>query len=280
MPIARKAQFLTLAAATLWLGGCAVGPDYQRPDAPKVDRFTTQPLPAATVIGQGAGRRRSTLPARARRAGTLVDHLRQRRAEPPRTYGAGTQPVDRVGPGRAAPGTGKCAMPHAAGCFPSADASAGATRAEAVARLTSATPGPFTLYNASVSVSYTLDLFGGVRRGIEAQLAQRDYQQAQLDSTYLTLAGNVVTASLQEASLREQIRATEQIVRLAAQDAGHRREAAADRCQVAVRHAGRAFAAGHDRSDPAAVARPARHAPATSWPPTSAPPRRSWTPRR
>ena len=60
--------------------------------------------------------------------------------------------------------------------------------------------------------SYTLDLFGGVRRGIEAQLAQGDYQQAQLDSTYLTLAGNVVTTSLQEASLREQIHATEQII--------------------------------------------------------------------
>jgi NodT family efflux transporter outer membrane factor (OMF) lipoprotein len=61
-------------------------------------------------------------------------------------------------------------------------------------------------------VGYTLDLFGGVRRAIEAQLAQSDYQQAQLDSTYLALAGNVVTASLQEASLREQLRATERIV--------------------------------------------------------------------
>ena len=61
-------------------------------------------------------------------------------------------------------------------------------------------------------MGYTLDLFGGVRRGIEAQLAQADFQRAQLDTTYLTLAANVVTASLQEASLREQLRATEEIL--------------------------------------------------------------------
>jgi len=32
-------------------------------------------------------------------------------------------------------------------------------------------PGPFTLYNASVSVSYDLDLFGGNRRALEGLLA-------------------------------------------------------------------------------------------------------------
>ncbi|MCW8807491.1 MAG: hypothetical protein OQK79_05165, partial [Rhodanobacter sp.] len=36
-------------AAGLSLAGCAVGPDYRRPDAPAVDRYTAQPLPAATA---------------------------------------------------------------------------------------------------------------------------------------------------------------------------------------------------------------------------------------
>jgi NodT family efflux transporter outer membrane factor (OMF) lipoprotein len=70
---------------------------------------------------------------------------------------------------------------------------------------------PFTVYNAGVSVSYLFDIFGGVRRGIEAQSALADAQRAQLDATYLILATNVVTASLQEASLREQVSATEDI---------------------------------------------------------------------
>ncbi|MDE1893165.1 MAG: hypothetical protein KGH90_02385, partial [Xanthomonadaceae bacterium] len=42
----RLAPALLLALA---LAGCAVGPDYHRPDAPAVDRYTAQPLPAATA---------------------------------------------------------------------------------------------------------------------------------------------------------------------------------------------------------------------------------------
>ena len=46
----------------------------------------------------------------------------------------------------------------------------------------------FNVYNAGVNVNYTLDLFGGVRRGVEAQSAVEDFQQFQLEGTYLTLA--------------------------------------------------------------------------------------------
>ena len=53
-------------------------------------------------------------------------------------------------------------------------------------------PGPFTLYDASVSVSYVLDVFGGNRRALEALRAQVDYQSYTLDAARLTLAGNVV----------------------------------------------------------------------------------------
>lgn len=199
----------------LALSACAVGPDYQRPDAPSVDRYTPQPLPsrtAASPAGQGDAQRflqGRDVPARwwttfdnpelTRRVNTAL-------ANSPTVASAQAALRQAQETARAAGGAK----------FPSVDASAGATRQKPSA-LTSfgaaAGGGPYTLYNASVSVGYTLDLFGGVRRGIEAQLAQADYQQAQLDSTYLTLAGNVVTASVREASLREQVRAIEQIVR-------------------------------------------------------------------
>ena len=70
----------------------------------------------------------------------------------------------------------------------------------------------FNLYNASVSVSYTLDLFGGSRRQLEALAALVDYQRYQFEAAYLSLTANIVTASVTEASLREQIRATRDIL--------------------------------------------------------------------
>lgn len=66
---------------------------------------------------------------------------------------------------------------------------------------------PFNLLNAGVKVTYTLDVFGGIRRQIEAANAQSDYRQFQLEATYLTLSADVNTAAIQEASLRGQITA-------------------------------------------------------------------------
>ena len=206
----RLAPALLLALA---LAGCAVGPDYHRPDAPAVDRYTAQPLPAAT--------------ASARAADGDAQRFLQGREVPAQWWAAfgNAELSRRVNAALAHSPTiasAQAALRQAqetanavrGGLFPAVDAAAGGTRERqsATASGTAGGRGPFTVYNASVSVGYTLDLFGGVRRGIEAQLAQADYQRAQLDTTYLTLAANVVTASLREASLREQIRATEQIV--------------------------------------------------------------------
>ena len=68
----------------------------------------------------------------------------------------------------------------------------------------------YTLNSASVNVSYTLDAFGGVRRQVEALQAQTEYQRFALEASYLTLTANIVTAAVDEASLRAEIAATEQ----------------------------------------------------------------------
>jgi NodT family efflux transporter outer membrane factor (OMF) lipoprotein len=73
---------------------------------------------------------------------------------------------------------------------------------------------PFNLYLASVGVSYTLDLFGSTRRELEGLQAGVDYQRYEVEAARLMLAGNVVTAAIREASLREQIAATQEIVEL------------------------------------------------------------------
>jgi NodT family efflux transporter outer membrane factor (OMF) lipoprotein len=65
--------------------------------------------------------------------------------------------------------------------------------------------GPFTLYNASVSVSYDLDLFGGNRRALEGLMAQVDYRSFELEAARRTVAANVVNAAIRQASLRARI---------------------------------------------------------------------------
>src|SRR5262249_46915709 len=75
-------------------------------------------------------------------------------------------------------------------------------------------PTPFNLYLASVGVSYTLDLFGSTRRELEGLQPGVDYQRYEVEAARLMLAGNVVTAAIREASLREQIASTQEIVEL------------------------------------------------------------------
>jgi NodT family efflux transporter outer membrane factor (OMF) lipoprotein len=55
-------------------------------------------------------------------------------------------------------------------------------------------------------------VFGGNRRQVESLAAQADAQRLALEATYITLASNVVAAAIQEASLRAQVRATQQII--------------------------------------------------------------------
>jgi NodT family efflux transporter outer membrane factor (OMF) lipoprotein len=69
----------------------------------------------------------------------------------------------------------------------------------------------YTLNQAEVNVSYTLDAFGGIRRQVEALGAQAEYEKFALEGAYLTLTANIVTAAIAEASLRAQIEATQGI---------------------------------------------------------------------
>ena len=71
----------------------------------------------------------------------------------------------------------------------------------------------YTLNEATVSVAYTLDAFGGVRRQVESLSAQAEYERFALEASYLSLTSNIVTAAVSEASLRAQIAATEDIAR-------------------------------------------------------------------
>ena len=72
-------------------------------------------------------------------------------------------------------------------------------------------PSYYTFYTAQLSVGFVPDVLGGNRRQVESLAAQKDAQRFALEATYITLASNVVAAAIQEASLRAQIKATQEI---------------------------------------------------------------------
>lgn len=70
----------------------------------------------------------------------------------------------------------------------------------------------FVLYNASVNVSYSLDLFGGIKRQIESYGAQTQYQSYQMKGARLALSANLSTTLFKLALLNEQINNTQAII--------------------------------------------------------------------
>ena len=78
---------------------------------------------------------------------------------------------------------------------------------------TLATPVPeFTLFTGQASLSYRLDLFGGVRRGVEQMRAVAEQERYQYEAAYLSLTTNVAMAAIQAASLRDQIQAEDYLI--------------------------------------------------------------------
>jgi NodT family efflux transporter outer membrane factor (OMF) lipoprotein len=200
-----------LAAA---LSGCAAGPDFRRPDPPAVVSYTASALPeetAAAPVAGGAPQRFVTgeeIPPRwwaLFRSESLDRLIRQALADSP-TLAAAQAKLRVAEENRRA---------QIGAFFPSVDGSASAARRKA-SGATFGVPGtdlaPFTLYNASVNVSYALDLFGGNRRELEALQAQVDYQRYQLEGAWLALTANLVTTAVREGGLRAQIGATREII--------------------------------------------------------------------
>lgn len=196
------------------LVGCAVGPDFKSPDSPKTDTYTAQPLPAETAATPVAGGAAQTfalgkdLPTQwwTLFGSSKLDALvAQAFSNSPTTASA-----------RAALKQAEENLTAQRGAyFPTVDAHGSATRQKTnTSSLGVTTPADslYNLYNVSVSVAYTLDIFGGVRRGVEAQAALTEAQRFELQATYLTLAANVVTSSVSAASLRDQLAATQDIV--------------------------------------------------------------------
>ncbi len=201
-------------AATL---GACVGPNFHRPTPPKVERFTAEPLPAATTAApgpDGAAQRFLSDAELPRRWWTLfgsapLDALvDQALAANPSVHAA--QAALRQANELTAAQRGSFLPAVQAGFDASRQQQATGVLAPNLASGASI----YNLYTPQVTVTYVPDLFGANRRLVEALAAQAEMSRFQLEATYLTLAANVVAAAIQEAGLRAQIAATTRVVDL------------------------------------------------------------------
>ncbi len=70
----------------------------------------------------------------------------------------------------------------------------------------------FPLYSVGPSVSYALDLWGGIHRKVESAAARTEAQARQVDAAYLTLTGNVATQAALIAAVRAEIATVKSVI--------------------------------------------------------------------
>ena len=209
-----------LLAIGIALAGCAVGPDFERPAAPDVEGYTPTPLSARTASAEVTGGEAQRfvqdldIPGQwwtlfhSKALNVLVDQALKNNPTLPAAVAALHQAWENI---YAAQGA----------FFPTAVASFSPSRNKTATGVTftSASSGKpwFTLYTGQVAVAYAPDVFGGTRREVESLGATAEFERFQLEAAYLTLTSNVVAAAVLEASLRGQIAATEEIIKIETQ---------------------------------------------------------------
>jgi NodT family efflux transporter outer membrane factor (OMF) lipoprotein len=197
---------------TLLLAGCAVGPDFVRPAAPVLTHYTNGKDPSVTAAAQGEAQRFA--------AGAKVDaewwHLfgsskldsiiDEALKENP-TLDAARESL-RAAQDNLRSGYGVF--------FPQIGADFDTTRQKySPVKLGQIGAGSiFNLFSLSGTVSYTLDIFGGERRAVEALGAQTDIQDATERAAYLTLASNIANTVIAKAAYRAEENATNELIGL------------------------------------------------------------------
>ena len=220
---------------TLLASACAVGPDYQRPTTAAGDGYTTRPLADTT--------------ASAAVTGGDAQHFVMGRDIPfawwtqfgsPSLDALVEQALKNNPTITAAQATLRQAQENTAaqrGYFwPNVAASFSPERQELAGNVGGNSPGIqgngstistyqnpggpapyngpvyYNFFTSQLSVGYTPDVFGANRRAVESLKAQEDSLRYEMEATYITLAGNVVAAAIQEASLQAQIAATQDYI--------------------------------------------------------------------
>lgn len=205
--------FLAVFLSSLVLVGCAVGPDFKSPPPPAVRGYTSH-LPSITASAQ-----------------TLIgqqQHFVNGQPIPAQWWEAfHSKPLNelielalKANPDlQAAKASLRAAnemvLAQQAAYFPNVTGSLSPSRhltAHTLASLLASDAYLFNLTTPQLNITYVPDVFGANYRQVESLIAQSDVQRFQLEAVNLTLTSNVAMAAIQEASLRAQIKATENSV--------------------------------------------------------------------
>ncbi|MBS0549280.1 MAG: efflux transporter outer membrane subunit [Proteobacteria bacterium] len=205
-----------LLASVALIAGCSAGPDFKQPDKPKEQGYTPETLDTQTAGAPGVhgGAAQTIEPGRdipgdwwtlfrSQELSALVEEAMRGNPDIDAAQASLRQANELL-------------YSQQGALFPTISAKGSAVN-QRVNGAQSGIDSPavqFGVTSASLNIAYSPDLFGGVRRQVEAQGAQADYQRFQLEATYLTLTSNVVVAAVNLASLRAQIAATQQVIRL------------------------------------------------------------------
>jgi NodT family efflux transporter outer membrane factor (OMF) lipoprotein len=207
-----KSYYYLILSSALMLG-CTVGPDFQSPEPPKTTSYTMSPIPQQTVEIKGQENKTQKF--------LFADNIRRQwwtlfECEPlNRLIRQGLQNSPTLQAAQASLRQAEENLKGGmGGFFPAVDAQlSGSRQKESKASSGLNTPPPiFNLFNTSLNVSYSPDIFGALRHQVEALEAQVDFQQFELEAAYLTLTSSIVITAIQEASLRCQIDVTKELI--------------------------------------------------------------------
>lgn len=211
--MARFCSYILGLFCAFLVSACAVGPDYKKPESPKINTYTVTPEPSETVaspvaLGNNqrfvsgniepswwkvfASPKLDGLIERALLSSPTIDAARARLEQAEQIYqaqGGATQ-------------------------YPQVTGNAGGSRQRVNKAAFGQPEGSktFSLFNAGVNIGYTLDLFGGNRRMLESFAAEADFQRYQLETARLFLIANVITTAVTQAQLAAQLQGSEQIL--------------------------------------------------------------------
>lgn len=207
---------MSLVISTVGITSCMLGPNFHHPAAPNVEGYTAEPLPKATASAKTLGgekqyfRKAHDIP----REWWRVFHSK----ELEQVVAIAMQNNPDL---QSATAALKIAhentviqqtafFPFVQGSFnPNNQLTAGTLASNLASNAYL-----YSLYTTQLSISYAPDVLGLNRRQVESLKASEEQACFQREAVYLTLASNVVSTVIQEASTRAQIAATERSIAL------------------------------------------------------------------
>jgi NodT family efflux transporter outer membrane factor (OMF) lipoprotein len=211
-----RSAFPIAVVSLLMLHACAVGPEFKKPAAPAGAGYTVAPMSTTTSTPNVAGgEAQQFLDGRdipgewwavfhSQPLNDLIE--RSLKANPDIKAAQAALLVAREN-----------TLAQRGAYYPSVSAGFGGVHSKSSSNLSPVTNTnalTYSLYTPDVSVAFTPDVFGLNRRTVESLKAQQEQARFALAATHITLSSNVVATAIQEASLRGQIQATNDLIKI------------------------------------------------------------------